>query len=180
MDQVDNTIYVFTDAATSPQAGVAIGIFLCLEKRDIDILKELTIEQLSDQLANKVSYIKYKSKKSTWSEIKTFIHALHSIQIQIEQPIQKIEIYTDCQTICDLLGRRKEKLEKNNFITKSGRLLQHAELYKELYVIANKFQVNTFKVKGHQSKSQSMLWQEKIFYVIDKLSRQQLRSILDT
>ncbi len=175
MNQVD-TIFVFTDAATSPQAGVSVGIFLCLEKRDIDIFKELSIKQLSNELADKVSYKKYKSNKSTWSEIKTIIHALHSIQIKFEQSIQRIEIYTDCQTICDLLGWRKEKLEKNNFLTKSGCMLQHAALYKELYFLTNKFQVQTFKIKGHQSKSQLMTWQEKIFYVVDKLSRKKMRS----
>ncbi len=149
-----------------------------MEQKDIDQFIELSPEQLSNQLENRVSYEIYKSKKSTWSEIKTVIHALQSLQKQFDQRNQKIEIYTDCQSLCDLLGRRKEKLEENNFITSRGSLLQNAELYKELYLITNKFQVIIFKVKGHQAKSNTMVWQEKIFTILDKLSRKKLRSVL--
>ena len=43
---------------------------------------------------------------------------------------RKVEIYIDCQSLCDLIGQRKDKLEKNNFMIKKGKVLQHAELYK--------------------------------------------------
>jgi len=172
-------IFVFTDAATSPQACVAVGVFLCLKKRDMDLLMGLTPNQLAVELASKVSYKILESKKSTWSEIKTVIHAIESIDRIQEYSNTSIEIYTDCQSICDLLGRRKEKLEKNNFNTQAGAVLKNAELYKELYFVTSRLQINVFKIKGHQVNSNMLSIQEKIFGILDKLSRKKLRSIMN-
>jgi ribonuclease HI len=78
-----------------------------------------------------------------------------------------------------LIGKRKDKLIKNNFITRTGKTLQHANLYKELFEIADQFQIQTFKVKGHRSKSYRLTLQERIFLVLDKFTRQRLRSIIN-
>lgn len=172
-----DTIFVFIDAATSPQAGIAIGAFICLEQQQINELDQFTIEILSKHLANKVSYKKYTSNKSTWSEITTAIHAFSSIR-ENTPSIRKVEIYTDCQSLCDLLGKRKEKLEKNNFMNRNGKVIQHAKLYKELYAIVENFEVQIIKVKGHNPKYRCLSWQERVFSVLDKFSRKKLRLIV--
>lgn len=172
-----NTISIFTDAATSPQTGIAIGAYLYLDMREMNQYIECSMEVLFKKISNKIVYKKYESKKSTWSEIKTVIDALESVQKNSE-PVCKIEIYTDCQSLRDLLGKRKEKLQKNNFITRAGRVLQNADLYQELFDLAAKFQIKTFKIKGHNSKSNRLTLQEKIFSILDKLSRKRLRSVL--
>jgi len=172
-----DTIFVFSDAATSPQAFIAIGAFICLEQQQINEIDKLPIENLSKYLASAVSYRKYTSNKSTWSEIKTAIHALNLIY-EKTQFIGKVEIYTDCQNLCNLMGVRKEKLLKNNFMTKGGKVFQHANLYKELYSLVENRDVNFFKVKGHYTSYRKFTWQERIFSVLDKLSRKQLRLFL--
>ena len=174
-----DTVFVFIDAATSPQAGIAIGAFICLNPQQINELDQLSIASLSKQLASIVRYRKYTSNKSTWSEIKTAIHALNAIY-EKRQGVGRIEIYTDCQNLCDLMGVRKEKLQKNNFMTKSGKIFQHAKLYKELYAIVENRHVHVFKVKGHHLSSQKITWYERVFSVIDKLSRKKLRLVLKT
>ena len=171
------SIFIFIDAATSPQAGIAIGAFICLEQQQINELDQLPMEGLAKHLASQVSYKKYLSNKSTWSEIKTAIHALNAIH-EKTQSGAKVEIYTDCQSLCDLLGKRREKLETNNFMTKSGKVFEHAALYKELYAIVENYQVQVIKVKGHQPSGRRLTWQEKVFSVLDKLSRKKLRSVL--
>lgn len=171
------TIIIFTDAATSPQTKIAIGAFLCLEQRHIDEYTEYSVENLSAVLAGKVVYREYESKKSTWSEIKTVIDALDSIDENLVLDT-KVEIYTDCQSLCDLIGRRKEKLEKSNFITRSGKTLQNADLYKELFAITKKFEIKIFKVKGHHAIAHRLTVHERIFDVLDKLSRRRLRVVL--
>src|SRR3990167_4574272 len=105
-----DTFSIFTDAATSPQAGIAIGAFLCLDERHIVKYAEICMEMLSAELSEKAVYIEFESNKSTWSEIKTAISALDSV-LKMTKPGCKVEIYTDCQSLCDLLGKRKEKLE---------------------------------------------------------------------
>lgn len=174
-----NTITIFTDAATSPQKGIAIGAFLYFDQQYINEYTECSMEILTTQLANLVVYTEYESKKSTWSEIKTVMNALYFVQKNFGLKC-KIEIYTDCQSLCDLIGQRGEKLKKSNFITRAGKVLQNANLYKELFEITEKFQIQTFKIKGHHSTSCRLTLQEKIFAVLDKLSRKKLRLILNS
>ena len=170
----EHVIYIFTDAATSPQAEIAVGAFICLDKKSIDLL--FVNQDLESQLTAKISYQQFKSKKSTWSEIQTLLHALKSIH---DIPAQtKIEIYTDCQTLCDLLGKRKAKLQSNNYLTRSGKPFPHAKLYQELHAIINDYQINIYKIKGHAAQSKRLTWQEQVFAIIDKLSRRKLRLLV--
>jgi ribonuclease HI len=170
-------LLLFTDAATSPQACVAVGAFLCLTPLELDEYAEFTHTGLSAKLAGSIAYNTYASKKSTWSEIQTVIDALYHIQKNFP-PGKHIEIYTDCQTLCDLMQGRKEKLEKNNFITRTGKVLQNADLYKELFAITEKFKIRIFKIKGHAATMNRLTIHEKIFSILDKLSRKKLRSLL--
>lgn len=174
-----NTMMIFTDASISPQTCIGVGVFLCLSREHIEAYDQCSMEELSAKLSNQIVYTEYQSKKSTWSEIKTVIHALNFIQ-KNSKIDSKIEIYTDCQSLCDLMGRRKEKLKKSHFITKTGKLLQNADLYKELFEIAEKFQIQTVKIKGHNSISNRLTVQEKIFAVLDQCSRKKLRGILNS
>jgi ribonuclease HI len=169
------TVLVFSDAATSSKMNVAIGAFICLGQNEIQHYIQYSLDELYFNLHNVITYQHYKSNKSTWSEIKTVIAALNYIEKNLSS-IQHVIIYTDCQSLCDLLGKRKAKLLQNNFITRHGKRLQNADLYQELYHIAEKFQIETIKIKGHQSKAMRMTVQEKIFTILDNLSRKKLRS----
>lgn len=168
------TILIFTDAATSPQAEISVGAFVSIEKPYFDDLIDLGMNNLSSQIEKMVIYKKYKTKKSTWSEIKTIINALESLDAKGK----KVEIYTDCQSVCDLIYKRKEKLEKNNYLTSSRKVHEHAELYKNLFSLLEKFDFKMIKIKGHNPKAKIVTLNEKIFSVLDKLSRKKLRSIL--
>jgi ribonuclease HI len=172
-----DTLLIFTDAATSPQRCIAVGAFLCLRQQELDAYAEFTQTDLFAKFVNSIIYKEYESKKSTWSEIRTVIDALYLIQKNCSEG-QHIEIYTDCQSLCDLMQTRKEKLEKNNFITRTGKVLQHADLYKELFAITGKFHIRIIKIKGHASAANRLSVPEKIFSILDKLSRKKLRSIL--
>lgn len=173
-----DTILIFTDAATSANMKIAIGAFVCIDQKHMKNYAEYSIEDLQTKLTGNIVYHNYTSKKSTWSEIQTVIDALSYLHSSASS-IPKVEIYTDCQSLCDLLGRRKEKLQKNNFITSTGRVLQNADLYRELFAIAEKFQIQTFKIKGHNPTSYRLTLQEKIFSILDKLSRRRLRLMLN-
>jgi ribonuclease HI len=175
-DQVD-IISIFTDAATSPPMSLAVGAFLYVPFQSFDKFSEFTPEILFTTIADNVIYKKYESKKSTWSEIKTVIDALYLLH-ENSKFGQKVEIYTDCQTLYDLFNGRKEKLQQNNFMTKAGKIHPNADLYKELFSIAEQFKITLFKIKGHASTAHRITIKEKIFAILDKLSRKKLRSIL--
>lgn len=168
---------IFTDAATSSKSEIAIGVILFLENCLFDDYIDYSNDDLFKIISEKVIYKKYFSKKSTWSEIKTVIDALQILE-ESDETNFNVEIYTDCQSLCDLLTRRKEKLEQSNFMTRSGKVHANAELYKELFVMTNKFHINISKIKGHTSKSQRLTLPEKIFAIIDKLSRKELRAMV--
>lgn len=170
-----NTLSIFTDAAISPQQTIAVGAYLYLDQNHLQKLTDCSIEQLTRELADRMTYQKYNSKKSTWTEIQNVIDALTFLQNQSEKN-NNVTIYTDCQSLCDLLGKRKAKLQKSNFITRSGKILQNADLYQKLYAIADCFQISIIKIKGHAS--QRITIEEKIFSVVDKLCRKKLRFFL--
>lgn len=172
-----DTMLIFTDAATSSVTNIAIGVFLCLEKEQLQRYAACSWNELYVQLAGKLVYKQYISKKSTMSEIKTAIAALNFLEQQ-SLGFSKVEIYTDCQSLCDLLGKRKEKLQKNNFITRTGKILANAELYRELYAVAEKFQIFSFKIKGHDAISKRVNLPQKIFAMLDKLGRKKLREVV--
>ncbi|MDA8561531.1 hypothetical protein N9L02_00275 [Gammaproteobacteria bacterium] len=171
-------LIIFTDAATSPTSKISVGVYLALNQDNLIQYSQLSPEVLFKEVADKIFYTKYESKKSTWSEIKTVIDALDAVHDNGCHHF-KIEIYTDCQSLCDLLNKRKEKLEKNNFLTKSGKVHPNIVLYKELFLAADKFEVKTYKVKGHSPSGSRITIQEKIFGILDKLSRKRLRLIVN-
>jgi ribonuclease HI len=174
----ENRMLIFTDAATSSKCGIAIGAFLFLEQRLVNEYAGYSNEELFRKISERVVYKKYFSKKSTWSEIRTVIDALQVLEENIATGFN-VEVYTDCQSLCDLLTRRKAKLEQSNFITRSGKVLANAELYKELFAVTNKFRLSTFKLKGHTSVSHRLTLPEKIFAILDKSSRKELRAMVE-
>jgi len=174
---MNNIISVFTDAATSSQTETSIGAFLYLEEQQIEKYSQFESNQLSNLIIEKIIYHQFQSKKSTGSEIKNIIEALYKIRETLGDHL-KVIIYTDCQSFCDLVGRRKEKLEKNNFITSAGKVHANAELYKELFAITRQFEISAVKIKGHDIKSQRVTIQEKIFAILDHLTRKKLREVL--
>jgi len=154
---------------------VAVGAFICLDHSQLQNYVQYSLDELYFNLHNIITYQHYKSKKSTWSEIKTVIAALNFIEKNLSSA-RRVIIYTDCQSLCDLFGKRKTKLLQNNFITKHGKRLQNADLYQELYHVAEKFQIEIIKIKGHQTQVMRVTVQEKIFTILDKLSRKKLRN----
>ena len=84
-----------------------------------------------------------------------------------------IDVYTDCQNIIGLEDR-KEKLEKNNFHSSSGKLMNNHELYKEFFRKLDELNLTFIKVKGHKKNS---LKDEidNVFNLVDRASRTALR-----
>ena len=151
-------IKLFTDSSVNPQEKIGFGSFLILEE------KEISFEDMKKNIKIK----RFENTSSTKLELQTLLWSLEEINENII-----IEVYTDCQNIIGLQDRR-EKLEKNNFHSSSGKLMNNHELYKEFFKKVDELNLIFIKVKGHKKNS---LKDEidTIFNLVDKASRNALR-----
>ena len=152
-------IKLFTDSSVNPQEKIGFGSFLILEENEISF----------EDMKKNIKIKRFENTSSTKLELQTFLWALD----EINDKNIIIEVYTDCQNIIGLQDRR-EKLEKNNFYSSSGKLMNNHELYKDFFEKTNELNLTFIKVKGHKKNS---LKDEidTIFNLVDKASRSALR-----
>jgi ribonuclease HI len=153
-------IKLFTDSSVNPQEKIGFGSFLIIED------EKMTFENLKKTIKTK----KFENTSSTKLELQTLLWALD----EIKNKNSLIEIYTDCQNIINLKDRR-EKLEKNEYKSSQGKLINNHELYKLFFEKSDKLDLVFIKVKGHKKNS---LKDEidTIFNLVDKASRNALRN----
>ena len=152
-------IKLFTDSSVNPQEKVGFGAYLLLKNKDI------SFEEMKKDIKTK----RFEDTSSTKLELQTLLWSLE----EINDKDVIIEIYTDCQNIIGLQDRR-ERLEKNNFHSSAGKLMNNHDLYKRFYEFVDKKNLVFIKVKGHKKNS---LKDEidTIFNLVDKASRNALR-----
>lgn len=151
-------IKLFCDSSVNPQLKIGFGAFLYFEDYEETI---------------KIQTKKFEDTSSTKIELQSFLWAMN----EIKQKNICFEIYTDCQNIISLLSR-KEKLESNNYITKTGKKVKNHLLYKEFFELINSYTIEFIKVKGHVKKSQKNDI-DRVFSNVDKTSRKALRNYIN-
>ncbi len=152
-------IKLFCDGSCNPQEKIGYGAYLLIEDNNFDLIF----------LKSKIIFKKFENTSSSKLEIETLLCALNDIDIKD----CIIEVYTDCQNIIGLENRR-EKLEKNNFQTSSGKLIGNYELYKDFFGKLDELNLTFIKVKGHKKNSLKDEL-DTIFNLVDKASRKALR-----
>ncbi len=152
-------IKLFTDSSVNPQEKIGFGAFLFLDEKNISL----------EEMKKNIKIKRFENTSSTKLELQTLLWSLK----EIKNKDVIIEVYTDCQNIIGLENRR-EKLEKNNFHSSSGKLMNNHELYKDFFEKIDKLNLIFIKVKGHKKNS---LKDEidTIFNLVDKASRNALR-----
>jgi ribonuclease HI len=95
---------IFSDASFNPKSKVGVGGYLIIPKDKLSAINYLSEELINIQVV--------RNTKNTRLEVETVIRALESFKKgNIDN--SKISIYTDCQTVCDLLKRRKRLEEEH-------------------------------------------------------------------
>ena len=145
---------LFTDGSVNPQKKLGFGAYLTVS---------------DDGKTSDVKLKKFHQTSSTQLEVETLLWALEDISVE-----STLTIYTDCQNILGLASRR-EGFEKNDYHTKTGKLLKHAELYKKFFVVTDRVDCEFVKVKGHK-KSHLKDEIDRLFTLVDKASRDALRA----
>ena len=123
---------LFTDASVNPQTGIGYGSFVAVDK----------IEESLNDIAKRVRTRRFDSTSSTRLELETVLWALNEIR-----PAQ-VDAYTDSQNIESLLKRRA-RIEKNNYCSKSERPYKHRHLYKEFFKWKDRINFRVIKVSRH-------------------------------
>ncbi len=154
------TLRLFTDGSVNPKSKVGYGAYLV-------VLLGVTY---SKALKADVKVKKFEQTSSTKLEIQTLIWALTSIQ----KPAGQIIVYTDSQNIIGLHARR-DRLEKNNYLSKRKKPIKNSALYKEFFYLSDQLDCEFKKVKGHKP-SRLKDEAERFFTLVDNASRKALRN----
>lgn len=157
--QNKNQLYLFTDGSVNTKTNVGWGAFLVVSNI------EVPLENLKQHIRLKI----FNDTSSSKLEIQTLIWAL-SENLHFEG---KITVYTDSQTIVGLNGRRN-RFEKNNYFSKSGRQINNHEFYREFFKLSDQINCEFIKIKGHkQSEIKNQL--DRIFTLVDRAARNAVR-----
>jgi len=162
MNDTKQQVYLFTDGSVNPQTEIGFGAYLLLDKLDFFYAKEKM----------KIELKKFANTSSTKLELETLLWALTNVELTK----CKIIVYTDCQNIIGLQERR-EKFEKNNYITGKGNVIKNHELYKDFFKIIDILDCEFIKIKGHK-KSSIKDEIDDIFTLVDRATRNALRNSL--
>ena len=153
---------LFTDGSVNPQLNIGFGAYLRVRENDA----------YDESLKRKVKVKRFDTTSSTKLELETLLWALDEINLVDVELI----VFTDCQNILGLSSRR-EKFEKNDYLTSKNKKIANHELYKEFYKITDKIKCQFIKVKGHKPKNEKDNI-DKFFTLVDKASRNALRESL--
>jgi ribonuclease HI len=185
------SLLLFTDGSAHPTSRIGYGAYLAipdLKKRHAVRLEPATamkqsematVDNLRMQIASNASgssletsvqLKRFEDTSSSQLEIETLIWALR------ETRPQTVTLYTDSQNIIGLPDRR-ERLEKQEYRSKTGALLNHAELYQEFFSLTDSLDCTLVKVKGHRRSHQKSPV-DRLFTLVDRASRQALRAAL--
>jgi len=162
MNKTKPQIYLFTDGSVNPQSGIGFGAYLLLEKKDF----------LCSELEKEIKINKFDDTSSTKLELETLLWALDEVNLKDF----KIVVYTDCQNIIGLKDRR-DRFEKNNYMTAKGKVIKNHELYKDFYKKLDTLDCEFIKVKGHKKTSVKNEIDE-IFTLVDRATRKALRKTI--
>jgi ribonuclease HI len=153
-------IYLLTDGSVDPKSGIGFGAYLTFSEP----LKSI------DALIDAVKVKRFENTSSTRLELQTLLWALSEIQGQ------EIVSCTDSQNIAGLPAR-KERLIKNSFLSRVGKLMRNHELYSDFFKVTEQLDIQFSLISGHKpSRHKEQI--DRIFSLVDRASRKALRNYM--
>jgi ribonuclease HI len=141
------------------QSNIGYGAYLAVSERGLSL----------DSLRTRVKVRQFEHTSSTKLELQTLLWALGDIQALGS----KVIVYTDCQNIMGLQGRR-DRFEQNDYRSKKNKRLKNYKLYQEFYRMIDQLDCELVKVRGHQVSNQKDDI-DRLFTLVDSASRNALR-----
>ena len=154
------TIFLFTDGSVDPKSKIGYGAYLAIND----------LQQSTDSLKKKVQTKAFSDTSSTRLELETLLWALDDLP----KTIATITLYTDSQNIQGLPNRR-ERLESNDFLSRTGKPIKNADLYLKFYDAIDSLKLGIMKVQGHSPTRQKSDI-DALFTLVDRASRKALKA----
>jgi ribonuclease HI len=156
--------HLFTDGSVNTKSKVGYGACLLLDETSGPITS----------LKNKVKTKRFDATSSTRLELQTLLWALNELPALRRAKEIELTVYTDSQNIIGLPARR-ERLERDNYFSRTKKRLKNYELYQEFYLLMDSVQCKLVKVKGHPPSNERDHITER-FSLVDQGARQALRA----
>lgn len=156
-------VHIFTDGSVNTKTGIGYGA--CLFVFEMNLPTDFTSLLVKTK--------RFDDTSSTKLELETLLWALSEIPLKFSANTMHITLYTDSQNIIGLPARR-ERLEKQNYISSKNKRLKNHELYQAFYKIISEHKYHLVKVKGHQPKIEKDNI-ARLFGLVDQASRHALR-----
>ena len=156
-------VHIFTDGSVNTKTSIGYGACLFIFEEDLP----------TDFSKLSVKTKRFDNTSSTKLELETLLWAFDEIPPQFLANVLHITLYTDSQNIIGLPARR-ERLERQNYVSSKNKRLKNYELYQAFYKIISEHQCQLVKVKGHQPKIEKDNI-ARLFGLVDQASRYTLR-----
>ena len=150
---------LFTDGSVNTKSKIGYGAYLFISEDGLSL----------DSLKRHIKIKRFEKTNSTKLELQTLLWALNDIRPYKNEVI----VYTDSQNVIGLLKRR-ERLEKNNYLSKENKLITNHQLYQEFYKVTDHLNCQFVKVSGHKRLNQKD-YIDQLFTLVDRASRNALR-----
>ena len=85
----------------------------------------------------------------------------------------ELSFFCDSQYVVNLVNR-KEKLEKQQFLTKRGTPIRNVDLVKTFFQLLHQTPIQLTKVKAHQRKTEKVNYNRKVDILVRKMLRNAL------
>ena len=152
-------LHLFIDGSVDPRSKIGFGACLLLTSLP------LTSAGLQDRVRTR----RFTGTSSTRLELQTLLWALQ----ELPPSTHPLHIHTDSRNVAGLLAR-KERLRRQDFCARSGKPLNNAQLYRELYQLIEARDCTFVKQIGHQPAIRKNLL-DQLFSLVDRAARQALR-----
>ncbi|MFQ3214410.1 MAG: ribonuclease HI [Marivirga sp.] len=164
-DILNNKLLLFIDGSTNNQLKVGCGAYLVLKE------SEAATASIASGKHPAIKLKTFNDTSSTKLELQTLIWALG----ELIKKAKKVVVYTDSQNIIRLPSRRMA-LEKNEYHSGKGKLLNNHALYREFFKLVDRIDCDFVKVEGHQP-SINKQYHDRLFTLVDRAARSALRNL---
>ena len=152
-------LILFTDGSVNNRSNVGYGAYLATYEVGLP----------ADSLRSCVKVKRFQHTTSTKLELQILLWALKDIQTSGH----KVIVYTDSQNVVGL-KERCNRLEQNDYRSKTGKYLKNYKLYIEFCRLTEQIDCEFIKVRGHRASNQKDEI-DRLFALVDKASRDALR-----
>ncbi len=170
--------HIICDSSVNHQKNLSVGSYMILDINQNNAVnninksknKSKSNDDISDEIKSKftkyVSHVNLDSKSSTDAELELVLYILIKLEIEYQDLIDKITLYTDCSNLFSIESRTIKENHSN------------IHIYKKIIYYIKKYNIEIIKIKGHKSVKNCTTVYDHLFRIVDKDARKTLRELV--